>query len=181
MILETLHQKVRHPDALVVFPHNENLDGLLDAITETGNVPVLCRSFEEAQEVMKHKHIQVIICEDHLPPAALDAILKLAKHRRKPIPVIIASRTGEWQEFLRVLRQGAFDYLVLPARPEEVKRVLELAMAESREVNRYESESTGPRPFSAGEFVLGLGDRFEYAAPTDACTFEPPARVCSQD
>jgi len=182
MILETLEQQVRHPYVLVIFPYNENLDGLLKAIAEAGSVPLLCHSFEEAQEIMKYERIQIIICEDHLSAGALEAIFKLAKHRNKPIPVIITSRTGEWEEFLRVLRQGAFDYLALPPRQEEVRRVLGLAIDKSREVNRYESEATGPRPFSAGEFVLGRGEsKSEYAAPTNACTFRLPARVCSQD
>jgi len=171
MTAETLQDQLRHPYVLVVFPRNEDLSGLLKALAVAGKVPLICHTFEDAQDVLKHHHIQVIICEDHLPRTALDTILKFAKHRRKPIPVIIASRTGEWEEFLRVLRQGAFDYLVLPPRQEEVSRVLELAMVESHEANRRQSECTGPRPFSARELVLGLGES----------RFEPPARVFSRD
>ena len=182
MRAEILQNQFRHPYVLVVFPRNEDLGGLLKALVEVGKVPLISHTIEDAQDVMKHQHIQVIICEDHLPQTAVDALLKLAKHRRKPIPAIIASRTGEWHEFLRALRQGAFDYLVLPPKQEEVTRVLELAMAESREGSQYESESARHRPFSAGEFVLALAEgRFEHAAPTDAPTLAPPARVCSND
>ena len=96
--------------------------------------------------------------------------------------MIIASRTGEWEEFLRVLRQGAFDYLTLPPKQEEVRRILELAMSESREASQYESALLEPRPFSAGDFVLGLGEgRFEYAAPAEASPLEPPAHMCLND
>ena len=164
MILETLEQQVRHPYILVVFPYNENLDGLLKAIAEAGRVPVVSHSFEEAQEVMKHEHIQVIICEDHLPDGALEAILRLAKHRRRPIPVIITSRTGEWEEFLMALRQGAFDYLVLPPRREEVSRVLELALADSRHGGR-DAGSVESQKSCTREFVSGLGEaKFTYSA-----------------
>jgi DNA-binding NtrC family response regulator len=55
----------------------------------------------------------------------------LAKERTHPIPVIITSRTGGWDEFLKALRQGAFDYLALPPQLEEVKRVLALAHQEA--------------------------------------------------
>ena len=165
MILETLEQQVRHPYVLVIFPYNENLDGLLNAIAEAGKVPVVYHSFEKAQEIMKYEHIQIIICEDHLPAGALEAIFKLAKHRRRPIPVIITSRTGEWGEFLKALRQGAFDYLVLPPRREEVSRVLELALADSRRVRRRDSESVEPQKCCATEFALGLGEaKFECGA-----------------
>jgi len=156
MIVETLQDQLRYPYVLVVFPRDEDLSGLLRAVAGAGRVPLICHAFEEAQEAMKHEYIQFIICEDHLPHTALDAILKLAKHRRKPIPVIIASRTGEWEEFLRVLWQGAFDYLVLPPRPAEVRRVLELALAESGRMSGG-LESEEPKQFSGKEFVLGLG------------------------
>jgi len=160
----TLQQLVRHPYVLVVFPSNENLDSLLNAIADTGKAALPCHSFEKAQEIMKYEHIQIIICEDHLPASALEAIFKLAKHRRRPIPVIITSRTGEWGEFLRALRQGAFDYLVLPPRREEVSRVLELALADSRCIRRRPA-SVESQKCCAREFALGLGEaKFEYGA-----------------
>jgi DNA-binding NtrC family response regulator len=163
MNLETLEQQVRHPYVLVVFPYNENLGGLLKAVAETGKVPLICHSFQEAQEVLKHEHIQVIICEDRLPDGALKDILKIAKHRKRPIPVIITSRTGEWEEFLTALRRGAFDYLALPPRLEEVSRVLELASAESRRRRGSNAESVESQQFEAKEFVSGLGQsKFEY-------------------
>jgi DNA-binding NtrC family response regulator len=182
MIAEILQDQLRHPCVLVVFPRNEDLGGLLSTLAVAGKVPLISHTIEEAQGVMRHQRIQAIICEDHLPQTTLEAILKLAKHRRKPIPVIIASRTGEWEEFLRVLRQGAFDYLTLPPKQEEVRRILEAAMSESREASQCESQRTEPRPLSAGQFVLGLGEgRFEYAAPTEASPLEPPAHICLND
>ena len=172
MKLEALEQQVRHPYVLVVFPHNENLDGLLTAVAGIGKVPLICHSFEEAQEVMQYEHIQVIICEDHLPVGALQDILRFAKHRKRPIPVIITSRTGEWEEFLRALRQGAFDYLALPPRLEEVSRVLELALAESRRIRGSNTESVESRQFEAREFVLSLGEsKFDRTASADSQTW----------
>ena len=171
MKMETSERQVRHPYVLVVFPCDENGGPLLKAIAQAGSVPLICHSFEQAQEVMKYEHIQIIICEDHLPRAAVQAILKLAKHRRRPIPVVISSRTGEWDEFLKALRQGAFDYLVLPPRPEEVRRVIELALAESRQVREGDTGSGEARQFCAEEFVLGLGEnKFECTAFANAQT-----------
>jgi len=170
MILETLQQQARRAYVLIVFPCNENLDDLLNAISETGKVPLLCHSFEEAQEIMKYEHIQIIICEEHLPAGARAAIFKLAKHRRRPIPVIITSRTGEWEEFLKALRQGAFDYLVLPPRREEVTRVLELALADSRGVRRRGPESVESQKYFARESVLGLDEtKLGYSSFGEAC------------
>lgn len=131
MNLEILGWEVGANYVLVVFPKNENLDRLLQAIVEAGDVPLICHSFEEAQEVLKYENIHTIICEDHLPKKSLEGILKLARNLTEPVPVIITSRTGEWEEFLAALQLGAFDYLSLPPRLSEVKRVLQLAMAEA--------------------------------------------------
>jgi DNA-binding NtrC family response regulator len=170
MNLEALKQQVRHPYVLVVFPYSENLDALLKAVAETAKVlPLTCQSFQEAQEVMRYEHIQAIICEDRLSDGALKDILKLANHRNLPIPVIIASRTGEWQEFLRALRQGAFDYIALPPRLEEVRRVLELALAESGRMSEKNTESVESQQFEASEFIFGLGESdFECPAIGDS-------------
>jgi DNA-binding NtrC family response regulator len=162
MNLDTIERQVQNSHVLVIFPSDENRGALLKAIAEAGSVPLICHTFEEAREIMKCKHIQIIVCEDHLPRAAVQAILKLAKHRRRPIPVVISSRTGEWEEFLRALRQGAFDYLSSPPQPGEVKRVLELALAESRHVRGRDKGSAEPPQFCANEFVVGLGEnKFE--------------------
>jgi len=177
MSAEILEQQVRRPLVLVVFPCNENLDGMLKAVAQAGKAPLICHSLEEVQEVMKREHIQIIICEDHLPDLTLEAILKLAKHRKRPIPVIISSRTGEWEELMKALRQGAFDYLVLPPRLEEVSRILELALAESRRLRRSGTESVESQQFCAREFVLRLGEsKFECGAFANAQTAGPLGR-----
>lgn len=123
-------QKFPIPSVLVVFPSDEHRILLLQAIVQAGMIPLLCESSEEAREAIKDENIQVVVCEDRLPERALGAILKQTRGRLRPIPVIVASRTGEWEEFLRALRLGAFDYLVLPPRQDEVRRVLKLALAE---------------------------------------------------
>jgi DNA-binding NtrC family response regulator len=142
---------------LVLFPRSEDSGGILNAVTEAGQIPLICHCLLEAQEVMKHEQIQVIICEDHLPQETMDAVLKLARHGHGPIPVIVASRTGGWEEYLDALRQGAFDYLTLPPRREEVRRVLELALAESCRVLEDGTAREVGR-FRAREFVLALGE-----------------------
>jgi DNA-binding NtrC family response regulator len=141
----------------VLFPRTENSDGILQAVAEAGEIPLICHCLLEAQEVMKYEQVQIIICEDHLPDETTDAILKLARHRHRPVPVIIASRTGGWEEYLEVLRRGAFDYLTLPPRREEARRVLELALAESSRGSEGDAPGELGR-FRASEFVLALGE-----------------------
>jgi DNA-binding NtrC family response regulator len=134
-------QEFPTPSVLVVFPSDQHRILLLQAIVQAGMIPLLCESSEEAREAIKDDNIQVVVCEDRLPESALGAILKQSRGRLRPIPVIVASRTGEWEEFLTALRLGAFDYLVLPPRQDEVRRVLKFALAEG---SRPTTEWPGP-------------------------------------
>jgi DNA-binding NtrC family response regulator len=143
---------------LVVFPGEENRAALTTAIAEAGSVPLVCQSLIEAQEAMKHEIVHTILCEDQLSDRALEAILKLAKHRRRPIPVIVCSRTGEWEEFLRALRRGVFEYLVLPPQTGEVKRVLELAMAEVADSGPSAAGRVTPRDTGIEQLVCSFED-----------------------
>jgi DNA-binding NtrC family response regulator len=106
---------------------------------------------------MKHEQIQTIICEDHLPISTQETILKLARHRPKPIPVIITSRTGEWKEFLRALSRGAFDCLALLPRSREVARIVELTFAEFQHASEKDAEFARSPEFSAAELALANG------------------------
>lgn len=142
MNLESSERQVRLPYVLVVFPCVENRRALLEAVVAAGKVPLLCDSFEEAQEAMEHEDIRTIVCEDDLPEKGLEVFLDLARKRTRPTPVIVASRTGGWREFLKALRQGVFDYLVLPPRLDEVRRVLGLAFVEG---SRTDADETGSR------------------------------------
>lgn len=157
MKLEAPMQQFQPPYALVVFPSDEHRTSLLKAVADAGMVPLHCESFEEAREAMKSEKIQVMICEDLLPEKALTTILKQAQNRTRPIPVIVSSRTGEWAEFLKALRQGAFDYLTLPPRGDEVRRVLGLALKEGSRANADKFNS-GEAPLSEG---IPLGCHFE--------------------
>jgi hypothetical protein len=92
----------------------------------------------------------MVVCEDLLTERALNGIVQQARNRTKPIPVIVASRTGQWEEFLKALRLGAFDYLVLPPQRDEVRRVLGLARAEVSHTGADETGS-GKNPICDGD------------------------------
>ncbi len=160
MKLKASAQEFQSPNVLVVFPSDEHRILLLQAIVQAGMVPMLCESPGEVLEVIDAENIQVVVCEDLLPESALGAILKQARNRIRPIPVIVTSRTGEWEEFLTALRLGAFDYLVLPPRQDEVRRVLKLALAEGSRPNTEEA-GPGQAPISGrNPLVCCLDDRW---------------------
>jgi DNA-binding NtrC family response regulator len=179
MNLESSQQQVQLPYVLVVFPCDENRGALLKVIAQAGKVPLLCDTFEEAQEAVMHQDIRTIVCGDALPEKGLEAFLDLARNRTRPVPVIVASRTGGWREFLKALGQGVFDYLVLPPQLDEVRRVLGLAFAEGSRTGADETRS-GEAPISeANPPVYRFDDRrpvrFSEAAPVLSLPLIPRA------
>ena len=115
---------------LVLAPSLENRAQLLGAVSSAGIVPSFTDSFEEGRCTIERGNVDVVICEDRISAQTIAETLRRAREGARPIPVIVTSRTGEWAEFLAVLQQGAFDYLPLPPRVEEVRRILERALAE---------------------------------------------------
>jgi DNA-binding NtrC family response regulator len=91
----------------------------------------LCSCLEETKKVIENERVDIVVCEDQVGEETFRKVIELARKCVSPVPIVVASRTGEWDEFLRALRQGAFDYLVLPPRIPEVKRVLDLALREA--------------------------------------------------
>jgi DNA-binding NtrC family response regulator len=168
------------PYVLVVFPSDEYRASLLSAVADTGMLPLSCRSLEEAQEAMKGESVLIVVCEDLLPEMALKSILRLARNRTEPIPVIVTSRTGGWEEFLQALRLGVFDYLVLPPRRDEVSRVLGHALAEATRTEES-GNSTSILPTSEGkQFVYSSDDRWDIRFADTAPVLSRPPIPCVQ-
>jgi CheY-like chemotaxis protein len=117
--------------ALVVSASEENRTALSEALSAKGFVPALCRSTAEARKFMEGGDIEILFCDDCLHGAALRNVVAEVAERHRPIPVIAVSRTGEWSEYFDALRAGAFAYLSLPLRREELDRVLESALGKS--------------------------------------------------
>jgi len=127
---QTPEGEFRH-QVLVVFRSVENRAQLLGAISAAGMVPRLSDSFEECKRALERGEVQAVICEQCLSTEILHEVIGGGRSRIAPVPVIVASRTGEWAEFVSALQQGAFDYLALPPRPVEVRRILSRAIGEA--------------------------------------------------
>jgi len=117
--------------ALVVSASEENRAALSEALAADGFVPALCGSMAEARKFMEADDTAIAFCDDCLHDGYLKSLVaEVAKYHR-PIPVIAVSRTGEWDEYFEALCIGAFDYLALPLRRDELDRVLASALGKS--------------------------------------------------
>ena len=126
---------------LVLSASRENHAVLSAALLTAGLVPLPCSSLYEARKHIGCDHITMVFCDDNLPDGDLKVVVEEASRLANPIPVIAISRTGEWDEFLEALRIGAFDYLALPPRRDEVERVLTSTLSKSTAVNKVQVQT----------------------------------------
>lgn len=127
--------------ALVISAHEENRAALSDALAAEGFVPALCSSMIDAHKFLQNDDIGIVLCDDCVSDGCLKNVVAEVANRREPIPVIAVSRTGEWHEYLEALRIGAFDYLSLPLRHDELDRVLGSALRKEKPANKTKAES----------------------------------------
>jgi len=114
--------------ALVISASEENRAALSEALAADGFVPALCSSVAEARKFIETDDAEVVFCDDCLHDGTLEDVVAEVTKRHRPTPVIAVSRTGEWGEYFEALRIGAFEYLSLPLRRDELDRVLASAL-----------------------------------------------------
>jgi len=114
--------------ALVISASEENRVVLSEGLVAAGFVPALCSSITEARKFIESDDTSIVFCDDCVHDGCLKNVVTEVAKRRRPIRVIAVSRTGEWDEYFEALSMGAFDYLSLPPRHDELDRVLASAL-----------------------------------------------------
>lgn len=117
--------------ALVVSSQPEERHALLQALSRFPLRTTSCSTLAEARACLTRSKFRVVICDDRLPDGSFRDILESLRHRQKT-PLIVASKLGDWTEYLEALRLGVFDLVVYPYYPPEVERVLGIALREAR-------------------------------------------------
>ena len=109
--------------ALVISASEENRAAPSEALAADGFVPALCSATAEASKFIESDDTEIVFCDDCLHGGALKNVVAEVAKRQRPILVIAVSRTGDCAEYFEALRIGAFDYLSLPLRRDELLSV----------------------------------------------------------
>jgi DNA-binding NtrC family response regulator len=74
----------------------------------------------------------MIFCDESLVGGTYCDLLNPSV-RRKRLPVVIAIRNGDWDEYLEAMRLGAFDAVRYPLQPTDIELAVLRAARENRE------------------------------------------------
>jgi DNA-binding response OmpR family regulator len=117
-------------EVLVACSRSEDREALTRILVRRGLKPVLASSVEKSCGILARRPVRLAFCDDELPDGSVGSVLEEIHQSAKRVPVIVISRLENWDEYLRAMRLGAFDYISSPLRRSEVEQVIRRALDE---------------------------------------------------
>ncbi len=111
-------------EVLVTCSRSEDRFALARVLVRCGLKPVLSSSVEKSRGVLARRPVRLVFCDDELPDGSVGRLLEEIRKTASRVPVVVISRLENWDEYLRAMRLGAFDYISSPIRRAEVERVV---------------------------------------------------------
>jgi DNA-binding NtrC family response regulator len=118
------------PNGLVVSSDEEVRRKLGQILGQCGFAPVFASTVTESGMALAGQEVLIVLCDDCLPDGKYVDIVKLVGQSDTKVRVVVVSQTGEWAEYLKAIRAGAFDYLAYPPIPGELQRIIQNAVRE---------------------------------------------------
>ena len=115
--------------ALLICPIHPMRQQLIEAVRRMGTKHVIMSSVKEATKAMKDGNYSVIITGRRLEDGTSDDLLQAAKAPQPGVPVVVVSRTGDWDEYIEAIDRGAFDLLPADSSAKESARIIGNALA----------------------------------------------------
>jgi DNA-binding NtrC family response regulator len=117
--------------AMLVMDRERRLP-LLDALESCGIEVLPVCDCNEARRMLETKPpVQVVITDSALPDGNWRRVLEIVAQECANIEVVVSLPLGDSTLWLDVLEQGGYDVLVEPYQHEEIRRIVEAAVARS--------------------------------------------------
>lgn len=118
--------------ALLVYDQAHPLE-LLDLPLKEMAVEVRkVRTCDEAADLIKHTHPQIVFTDTHLSDGSWVDILNMATEAEVPTNVIVVGTTTDTQLYVSAIERGAFDFVVPPFEHEGLAYVVRSAEQDVR-------------------------------------------------
>lgn len=90
--------------------------------------PVFASTLREARAVLSSQSIALVVCEDYLIDGNYRDLLPVARAAQGDVPVVVASRVDNPEEYLEAMKLGAFDFVAAPFSRAELERIVHNAL-----------------------------------------------------
>jgi DNA-binding NtrC family response regulator len=112
-----------------------NLEGrrTVNKILEELSMQVIsCWTLSQAEEVLSRRRPNLIFCDERLPDGSYSDLSQLNCSGTVPPPVVVLTRTGEWDLYIEATRRGAFDVIRSPWCPTDFELCVIRAVREEK-------------------------------------------------
>lgn len=144
-------------NALVVDDQFDVVQGLLsgvdwDALEVAHVYPAY--SADEAIAVLQTNPVHVLLCDIEMPPRSGFDVLAFARNRNMPLECIFLTSHASFAYAQSAVRLGSFDYILQPARYEEITQAVGRAIGKLRENQQRYAAKPEPAKPDAGMSAL---------------------------
>ncbi len=120
------------PSVLVACNDCESRCALAGILAGLGLDIVFASSIGQAREILLGQPIRLVLCEDILPDGSFHDVLHALKFAGLRVPLVVCSLLGEWDEYLKAMEAGAFDFIAPPFRPTELQSIVNSILNKKR-------------------------------------------------
>ena len=159
------------PTVLVV-DDKLNMLGLLVKVLSPVARIITAANVREAVAVLDRESVAAVVCDLRMPDGDGLEVLRSLKARSLGAPFILMTAYATVTTAVQAMREGAFDYITKPFDPDDLRALVERALAQSAVLSHTPGPSTQPEGMglllgrsSAMKEVFRLIERI---APTDA-------------
>lgn len=122
---------IRHFRVLIAVADLESQRTLGRLVADCGLQPIISSSLDHATAILAVRKIALVFCAADLLDATYRDLLHEMNRSQSLVPVVLASRLGEWGECLEAMQLGAADVIAPPFRLFDLERVISNALRES--------------------------------------------------
>ena len=101
---------------------------VMTAILRNGYQVVPLADPRQLSQTLASNEIDVVLLDLNLPHVSGESLLPMLAHDHPELPVIVVTGTGDATTAVRLVKQGAFDYLVKPVDPKALQAAVSRAV-----------------------------------------------------
>ena len=118
---------------LIICAKNEEQAEFAEIVQLAGMRSICCAYLQEARNILSRQDIHAVITGENLPDGSYQDVIHQRGRDSEELPVIVFSNSCDWDQYLRMMRSGAFDSIVYPPDSTEVARILRQAIRRAKE------------------------------------------------
>lgn len=107
--------------------HWEEVSGRVSAC---GLHPIRCKTIAALNQIIWQASFRLAICDDELPDGNYRRLIDSLSRFRHFTPVVAVSQFDDSKSYLEAMLAGAFDYVALSSRCNELERAVAAALTE---------------------------------------------------